>query len=106
MRSTSFTVINILVTADGIPELLDFGVARVLDPEPNANTTQTFSGAGPLTPEYASPEQVRGESVGPASDIYALGVILYQLLTGKLPYSVQGNDLRVICEQEPIKPSA
>src|SRR5258705_13812754 len=62
-----------------------------------------------MTPEYASPEQVRGERVGPASDIYALGVVLNQLLAGQLPYSVQGGDLRamarVICEQEPIKPS-
>src|SRR6185369_5948121 len=64
---------------------------------------------GPMTPQYASPEQVRGEKVGPACDIYALGVVLYLLLTGRLPYSVQGADLRqaarVICEHEPVRPS-
>jgi serine/threonine protein kinase len=99
---------NILVTAEGTPKLLDFGIAKVLNRE-LSDAAETTIGAGPMTPEYASPEQVRGERVGPASDIYALGVVLYQLLTGQLPYSVHGGDLRsvarVICEEEPIKPS-
>jgi serine/threonine protein kinase/tetratricopeptide (TPR) repeat protein len=100
---------NILVTADGTPKLLDFGIAKVLNRE-LSDAAETTVGAGPMTPEYASPEQVRGEPVGPASDIYALGVVLYELLTGQLPYTVQGSDLRlaarVICEHEPMKPSA
>ena len=80
---------NILVTADGVPKLLDFGVARVLNPERSAEITETSPGPRPMTPEYASPEQVRGEPVGPATDIYALGLVLYRLLTGHLPYRMQ-----------------
>ena len=76
---------NILVTADGVPKLLDFGVARVLNPERLAENTETSP--GPMTRAYASPEQVRGEPVGPATDIYALGVVLYGLLTGRLPHT-------------------
>ena len=78
---------NILVTAEGTPKLLDFGIAKVLNRD-LSDGAETTIGTGPMTPEYASPEQVRGERVGPASDIYALGVVLYQLLTGQLPYSV------------------
>jgi serine/threonine protein kinase len=101
---------NILVTTEGTPQLMDFGIAKVLSQELSAETLETTMGSGPMTPEYASPEQVRGERVGPASDIYSLGVVLYQLLTGQLPYAVQAHDLgqleRLICEQEPVKPSA
>lgn len=100
---------NILVTADGTPKLLDFGIAKVLNPELFGQTIETITVPGPMTPEYASPEQVRGEHVGPASDVYALGMVLYHLLTGRLAYSVQGSDLqriaKVICEQDPVKPS-
>jgi serine/threonine protein kinase/Flp pilus assembly protein TadD len=101
---------NILVTADGTPKLLDFGIAKVLNRELSTETVATTIGAGPMTPEFASPEQIRGERVGAASDIYALAVVLYRLLTGQPPYSVQGTDPRqmaqAICEQEPMKPSA
>ena len=76
---------NILVTAEGVPKLLDFGIARVLGGERLAETTGTAAGPRPMTPEYASPEQARGETVGPATDIYALGMVLCKLLTGRLP---------------------
>ena len=82
---------NILTTADGTPKLLDFGIAKVLKPKLAGETVETL-GPGPMTPEYASPEQVRGERIGPASDIYSLGVVLYRLLTGQSPYALQGNE--------------
>ena len=101
---------NILVTTEGTPQLMDFGIAKVLSREISAETLETTIGSMPMTPEYASPEQVRGERVGPGSDLYALGVVLYQLLTGQLPYASQAHDLnemaQLICEQEPVKPSA
>ncbi len=99
---------NILVTADGTAKLLDFGVAKLLSPIAQAGeVTETISRA--LTPEYASPEQARGETITTASDVYSLGVLLYELLTGHRPYSVAGRSLieiiEAICEQEPTKPS-
>jgi serine/threonine protein kinase/TolB-like protein/Flp pilus assembly protein TadD len=100
---------NILVTVDGTPKLLDFGIAKVLNPELSAQSIETTAGWGPMTPEYASPEQVIGKAFSPASDIYSLGIVLYRLLTGRLPYTVQSQDLghmaRAICEEEPLKPS-
>ena len=99
---------NILVTVAGVPKLLDFGIAKMLNPEVSSATVGTTI-ARPLTPAYASPEQVRGEEITPASDIYSLGVMLYELLAGHRPYRLQSHTPqeleRVICEQEPEKPS-
>jgi eukaryotic-like serine/threonine-protein kinase len=76
---------NILVSADGQVHLVDFGIAKLLDDDEDGRTAQFGDGA--LTPNYASPEQLAGQAVGPQSDVYSLGVLLYELLTGVLPYS-------------------
>jgi len=75
---------NILVTADGTPKLLDFGIAKILEPDSPGETTRTLFRV--LTPESASPEQIRGEPITTATDVYALGVLLYRLITGRSPY--------------------
>jgi non-specific serine/threonine protein kinase/serine/threonine-protein kinase len=100
---------NILISADGAPKLLDFGIAKILNPEISQTVEQTRTMMRLMTPEYASPEQVRGEAVTTASDVYSLGVVLYELLTGHRPYrlsTILPSDIeRVICEQEPARPS-
>ncbi|MDQ3667199.1 MAG: protein kinase [Acidobacteriota bacterium] len=101
---------NILVTADGTPKLLDFGIAKLFDPELSSDAIDsTATTLGLMTPEYASPEQIRGEPITPASDLYTLGVLLYKLLTGHRPYRIRTRQpheiARVICEEEPEKPS-
>jgi serine/threonine protein kinase/tetratricopeptide (TPR) repeat protein/TolB-like protein len=98
---------NVLVTMEGRPKLLDFGIAKIL--EPGAESGSTFTSLRPMTPEYASPEQVRGESVTPSTDVYSLGMLLYELLTHRRPYQVDSTRpdelTRAICEQDPAPPS-
>jgi len=101
---------NILVTTDGEVKLLDFGIAKLLHPELGslrAGATRVEERV--MTPGYASPEQFRGDPVTTASDVYSLGVLLYELLSGHAPYRLSGLSLhevsRVICEEDPRKPS-
>jgi len=102
---------NILVTGDGTAKLLDFGIAKILESAPaSESSAATATMFRFLTPEYASPEQVRGETVTTASDVYSLGLLLYETLTGYRPYRAIGDApheiARAICETAPEKPSA
>ncbi|HEX8194982.1 MAG TPA: protein kinase [Pyrinomonadaceae bacterium] len=99
---------NILVTKDGEPKLLDFGIAKTSGQNTTAASTKTALRV--MTPEYASPEQMRGERVTKATDIYSLGVLLYELVTGNRPYNFDGKSpyeiVQAICADEPLPPSA
>lgn len=100
---------NILVTIDGTVKLLDFGIAKILSTDENLQT-QTVTHFGMMTPKYASPEQISGEMVSTSSDIYSLGLILYELLTGVSAYDFPNNRpdeiAKIICEIEPPRPSS
>jgi serine/threonine protein kinase/tetratricopeptide (TPR) repeat protein len=101
---------NILVTADGTPKLLDFGIAKLLETHQSLHTLAvTHMDYRVMTPAHASPEQIRGDAITTASDIYVLGQLLYELLTGRRPFHLTGGRItdleRIVCEQDPLAPS-
>jgi serine/threonine protein kinase len=100
-----------LINAEGVPKLLDFGIAKILDPDVRPeNATLTAAGRWLMTPEYASPEQLRGEAITTATDVYALGLVLYQLFARRQAYRLESHMphemARAVIESEPEKPSA
>jgi eukaryotic-like serine/threonine-protein kinase len=100
---------NILVTPDGTPKLLDFGIGKILAPGADEAEIGTATQLGMMTPAYASPEQIRGARIGTSSDVYSLGVVLYELLTGQKPYRLSSKSNleieRAVLESEPPRPS-
>lgn len=100
---------NILVTAGGAVKLLDFGIAKILNPEDPSERTRTGQQLRPMTPDYASPEQVQGKIITTASDVYTLGVLLYSLLAGRPPFNLENRSheerVSLISKVEPLRPS-
>jgi tRNA A-37 threonylcarbamoyl transferase component Bud32 len=103
---------NVLVGADGVPKLLDFGIAKVIRPDTDQGdrSHQTLPGEiGPLTPVYASPEQLRGEPLNAATDVYSMGVMMYEILAGAPPFDFTKSNFdevrRQVCEVMPPRPS-
>src|SRR5258708_819841 len=100
---------NILVAEDGAPKLLDFGIAKILGPPSASGDDRTLTQLNPLTPDYASPEQLRGEAITTATDVYSLGVLLYELLTSQKPYKLKDKTpleaMKLVCDTDPERPS-
>lgn len=101
---------NILVDAEGRPTLLDFGIAKLVgEPDTDPGSASSGTALRPLTPAYSSPEQIRGEPIATSTDVYSLGVLLYELLTGALPYPTEARSGRAledaILAAEPVPPS-